>query len=287
VRVLLTGSAGFVGRRFQQALAEHDLTLVDLLDKTDARDFFRQDRSRFDLVVHLAAVVGGRAKIEGAPLELGVNLAIDAELFDWALRTRPGRIAYFSSSAAYPVYLQTREAHVPLREEDIDLTAPTLGVPDGTYGWAKLSGELLASYAEAEGIRVHVFRPFSGYGEDQDRSYPFRAFIERARERQDPFEIWGDGQQVRDWVHIDDVVEGALEAMRQDVPGPLNLCSGYPVSFDDLAETVCAIAGYSPEFRHLEDAPAGVAYRVGDPTRSWAVYRPQVSLPQGIERALR
>jgi nucleoside-diphosphate-sugar epimerase len=286
MKVLITGSSGFVGRHFVHALDGHDLAMVDLATGTDARDFFRLNHTRFDLVIHLAAVVGGRAQIEGAPLSLAVDLAIDADMFTWALRTRPRRVVYFSSSAAYPIDLQNDFARPhALREQDLKLSG-NIGNPDLTYGWAKLTGEQLAQHAENEGLRVHVFRPFSGYGEDQDLAYPFPSFIRRAVTRQDPFTVWGDGNQVRDWVHIDDIVNATMAAVDEDVPGPVNLCTGRDTSFNQLARLVCQQAGYEPTLKHILDAPQGVAYRVGDPAKLNSFYTPMVALEDGIARAL-
>jgi nucleoside-diphosphate-sugar epimerase len=107
--------------------------------------------------------------------------------------------------------------------------------PDQTYGWAKLTGEMLAEHARAAGVAVHVLRPFSGYGEDQGTEYPFGAFIERARKREDPFVIWGDGRQVRDWVHIDDVIGATLAVVEADYQEPVNVCTGRGVSMAELA----------------------------------------------------
>ena len=99
MKILVTGDAGFVGRYFHKALDGHDITGIDIKNGIDARKFFTTDETCFDLVVHLAAIVGGRATIEGEPLSVAVDLAIDSELFQWALRTKPGRIIYYSSSA--------------------------------------------------------------------------------------------------------------------------------------------------------------------------------------------
>lgn len=287
MKVLITGNQGFVGKYFEVALLEqgHTVYCVDIKAKMDARDFFRKDNTHFDLVIHLAAVVGGRATIEGSPLSVAVDLSIDAELFGWAIRTKPKKLVYFSSSAAYPIALQTLADRYSLREDDINLD--DIRSPDLSYGWSKLTGESLARYAHKEGVKTFVFRPFSGYGSDQDLDYPFPTFIKRGIDKQNPFVIWGDGQQVRDFIHITDIVSAVFAALDADIDFPVNLSTGRATSFNDLAELVAKEAGYSPNFHHITDAPKGVEYRVGDPTKMLSFYTPKISLEEGIAMAMK
>ena len=165
--VLITGSHGFVGRYFVNKLQGHNLTLIDLKNGNDCRDFFKREDKQYDLVIHLAAIVGGRESIEGRPLAVADNLSIDSEFFQWCLKTKPHKVVYFSSSAAYPTWKQ-EDMFVDrkLKEDDITWKAQ-VGVPDMTYGWSKLTGEYLAQFVP----NVHIFRPFSGYGWDQDLTY--------------------------------------------------------------------------------------------------------------------
>jgi nucleoside-diphosphate-sugar epimerase len=285
MKILITGDAGFVGRAFHRALEKqnHEITGIDLVNGKEVRHFFATDNTQFDVVIHLAAIVGGRMTIEGNPLSVASDLAIDADMFQWALRTRPKHIVYFSSSAAYPIFLQRLQYQQKLREIDINLEH--IRTPDFTYGWAKLSGEMLASYARAEGLKVTVLRPFSGYGADQALDYPFPSFIERAKRKADPFEVWGRGTQVRDFVHIDDVVGATFAAVINDVK-TMNICTGRPTSFIELAEMVMLQAGYLAPIKNNLDAPIGVEYRVGDPTQMLQVYEPKISLEEGIALAL-
>ncbi|MFF7329662.1 NAD-dependent epimerase/dehydratase family protein [Streptomyces sp. NPDC008150] len=291
MRVLLTGASGFVGRHLHQALRDRgdkvvgiDLNAAPLVPSGDALDFFRTDNTRYDLAIHCAAIVGGRASIDGSPLGVGTNLALDAWYMRWLIRSGTPRAVYFSSSAAYPVTLQQPGDVRRLYEEDINLQY--MEEPDATYGWAKLTGEKLASYAEAEGCRILIPRPFSGYGEDQDDAYPFPAFIQRAARRDDPFEIWGDGSSTRDWIHISDLVGATLALLDADVTGPVNLGWGRATSFDELARIVTAAAGYRPQLKHRADAPRGVHHRVSDPGRMLTHYQPAVTLEEGVRRAL-
>jgi nucleoside-diphosphate-sugar epimerase len=285
MKILITGDAGFVGRAFHRALDDkgHDITGIDIANGIDCRDFFKKDNTRFDVVIHLAAIVGGRATIEGNPLAVASDLAIDSDMFQWAVRTKPKHLVYYSSSAAYPIYLQKAAYKQRLREPDINLDH--IRTPDLSYGWAKLTGETLAQYARAEGIKVNVLRPFSGYGSDQALDYPFPSLIARGKAKMDPFEVWGTGEQVRDFIHIDDVVAATFEAITNDIR-TLNLCTGRATSFIQLAEMIMLAQGYLAPIRKHPGKPSGVEYRVGDPTKMLQIYQPKITLEEGIARAL-
>lgn len=288
MKALVTGSSGFVGRRFVKYLEEqnYSVTRVDVKDGLDCRDFFKHSDESFDLVVHLAAIVGGRATIEGEPLSVATDLSIDAEMFNWALKTKPRKIVYYSSSAAYPTQLQARGMDTKLSEDMINLE--DVRNPDESYGWAKLTGELLAQYARKAGIKVYVFRPFSGYGPDQDLTYPFPSFVKRVIDRVETFEIWGDGTQVRDFIHIDDVVHGTMTCVDLDVQEPLNLGWGRPTSFNELAEMFFVESGWRPRdgITHLIDKPKGVLYRCCNPSRMLRYFQPKINLESGIKQCL-
>ena len=284
MKALVTGSSGFVGSHMIAELLRRgwSVNAVDIIDGHDAHETFRIHRDVYDLVVHAAATAPHRAAIDGQPMNLAMDLALDSAMFQWAVRTNQRRVVYLSSSAAYPRFLQDRSCRL---SEDM-LRPGNAHEPFDSYGWTKMTGERMAAAARDAGVAVHVVRPFSGYGEDQGVDWPFGAFIARARRRADPFTVWGDGSQVRDWIHIDDIVNATLTAVEEDVPGPVNLCTGRDTSFNELARLVCEQAGYEPTLKHLLDAPQGVAYRVGDPTKLNTFYTPKVALEDGIARAL-
>lgn len=281
MHVLVTGSSGFVGRHFVKHLVEkgHIVTEVDTQEGEDCLHFFRNHTSRFDLALHCAAIVGGRKHIENKKLDVATNLALDSWFFQWLELSKTPRAVYFSSSAAYPARKNVRDSY--LKESDFSFTE----IPDETYGLVKQVGERLAQESSA---KVTVVRPFSGYGEDQDKSYPFAAFIDRARRRADPFEIWGNGDQERDWIHIDDIVAATMTAVDLEILDPVNLCTGLGTSMNVLVSQILKKVEpvYQPAILHLLDAPKGVPFRVGDPQRLKQFYRVKVSLDEGIERAL-
>lgn len=313
-KVLITGGCGFVGRHFVTELLRrgHDVTVVDDLStglrpgkwptllnqpnegfrfiEMDAREYFTTSRESFNLIIHLAAVVGGRMTIEGDPLKVATDLAIDAAFFNWLSRLdpAPSLVLNFSSSAAYPIAYQTPENPVILKEDMIDLGGASIGIPDMTYGWAKLTSEFLAGYSVANyGLNVISYRPFSGYGEDQDLSYPFPRIVKRVMDRENPMVVWGSGKQSRDFIHIDDVVRIVLETMNHLKPGSaMNLCSGVGTSFFDLARRVQSVASVELNLQNDPSKPEGVFYRVGDTTLQSRYSSLAIDLDEGISRTL-
>jgi nucleoside-diphosphate-sugar epimerase len=319
-RALVTGSHGFVGRHFVQRLLADDWEVVGVDELhpgtggrhhnlwshmyegyepkftsliLDAREWFSSNTSEFfDLVIHLAAIVGGRKVIEGDPLAVAKDLSIDSDFWRWAVQARPGHVISFSSSAAYPIELQGQEGARFLRESDIVLGG-NLGMPDLTYGWVKLTNEYLGQLASSHyGLKVATYRPFSGYGSDQDSSYPFRAICERAFRRETNadgnFFVWGSGLQSRDFVHIDDIVHFVVSTYPRITDGQgVNISSGVLTSFRDLAAMACRMAGWEPKIVGMSNMPEGVHARGGDRTlQDKYLIWDRISLEEGIRHCL-
>lgn len=293
MRALVTGSAGFIGSQVVKTLnsAGYETTGIDITAGTDARTWFRyMGAKHYDLVVHCAAVVGGRRVMDWTPVRHAANLEIDAALFQWAERAKPGRVVYFSSSCAYPVFLGSREATELsggtrlLREDDIDLRLPRR--PDKLYGWTKLTGELLAATAREAGAAVSVVRPFSVYGPRMNDGFAVRGFAEQIAQRADPVEVWGDAGQVRDYIHVTDVARAVLAMAREGIDGPVNLGTGCATPLAGLVTLMGKIAGYSPQVKVAGDMPAGVPSLVADPSRLHEFYIPETGLADGLAEML-
>lgn len=237
-------------------------------------------------VFHFAAIVGGRLKIDGDPMMVALDLSIDAEFFYWVCRQKPERVLYPSSSAAYPVNLQGEKQAVALLEKDIDFNS--MGKPDMTYGWSKLTGEYLARLAASHyGVKVTCIRPFSGYGEDQDLSYPIPAIAARAAKKEDPFEVWGSGKQGRDFVHIDDVLDCTLLAMDHISDGTaINIGMGRLTTFLEIIDVFTGFAGYKPTIKALIDKPVGVHSRYCnmDYVKERLGWEAKISIEEGMRR---
>ena len=248
---------------------------------------------KFDYVFALASVVGGRTKIDYDPMGVAVDLAIDSLFFLWLSRNKEkvGRILYASSSAAYPVNRQKAEGHLALQESMIDFTSGELGQPDMTYGWSKLTGEYLSRLAVAHyGLKIACVRPFSGYGEDQDLTYPTPAIAFRVARGDDPVMVWGTGRQGRDFVHIEDCISAMWLAVNviEDGSG-INIGTGILTSFIEATQLFLKLDGRSAMIKPMIDKPVGVQFRYCDPTAMKAVlgWEPEISLEEGFRRVLR
>ena len=200
---LVTGGCGFIGRHFTKKMVDlgYQVIVIDnMVSKSallpddwpihlkcdfefvniDILDYLKDTKKSFDIIIHASAIVGGRETIENDPLLISYNITIDNELFRWIEKNPVKHLVYFSSSAVYPISLQTFENNRKLKLEDIDVFNNKIAIPDLTYGWSKLTGEFLLSIlSKRVDTTITIYRPFSGYGEDQHESYPFPSIMRK------------------------------------------------------------------------------------------------------------
>ena len=320
--VLIFGGAGFVGRHYTEYFLKKGKS-VEVIDNLaplsegihpkkwklfnpykfkkkfkftnkDCRKFFKNSfNKKYQLVINLAAIVGGREVIEYNPLAVAEDLEIDTAFWRWAVKNKKKikHIITYSSSAAYPVHLQKRKNYRLLKETDIDFSK-NLGKPDLSYGWAKLNNEYLALLAyEKHGIKNTIFRPFSGYGSDQDLNYPFPSIVKRAinHDQNKDFIVWGSGYQMRDFIHIKDVVRGSLLISRKLKNGKaVNLSSGNFLSFIKLSKKILNILGKKKiNVFGNSTKPEGVFARGGSTNLQKKFgFKPKISIEKGIKDAI-
>ncbi len=317
---LVTGGCGFVGRHLVNKLLEEgsEVWIIDNLfsgkhpdewlpEKYKTQVHFIQedlvaflkkepDLPKFEEVYHLAAVVGGRAVlIEQNPMFVAYDQAIDSAFFSWAVKNKEkiGRILYVSSSVAYPNKLQSREAggQIAMKEEFLDIrnASGDIGLPESIYGWIKINGEYLAGVvAKKYGIPVVCARPFSGYGEDQDLSYPTPSIALRAAKREDPLIVWGSGNQSRDFVYIDDFVDALCLIIKKISDGRgVNIGLGQATSFKEVAQIMAELEGYNPKIQPLSNMVEGSFTVLADPSFLKSLgWQPKYSVRDGFQKVL-
>jgi nucleoside-diphosphate-sugar epimerase len=320
MKVLIFGGAGFVGRHYSNYFLNKgdNVTIVDNLAKLtgcehprswkicnpykyknrfkflnlDCRKYFEKKYYKYNLVINLAAIVGGREIIENNPLAVAEDLEIDTSFWRWAIKCKHDHIITYSSSAAYPIALQRKNKFRLLKESDVSFDKDNIGVPDLTYGWAKLNNEFLSKIAFAKyNIKNTVFRPFSGYGYDQDLTYPFPSILKRAlkHKEKNKFIVWGSGYQMRDFIHIDDIIPGSIKISKKIKDGnAINLSTGSYTNFITLAKIALNLLG-KKNIKIIGNStkPEGVFARAGcvKIQRKLGFY-PKINIKEGVKRAL-
>jgi nucleoside-diphosphate-sugar epimerase len=299
MRVLITGAAGFLGRKFleyhknnnDQVFAVDDFSNAEPVPgypimQADAASFLHDFDVRVELAYHFAAPVGGRLKIEGDPLFNADSLRLDSEFFRWAVKFATTAV-YPSSSAVYGVDFQTGTG-TALGEGLFDPGSTQWPAPDEMYGFTKMAGEVLAFKAAKYGLNTLCIRPFSGYGGSQSLQYPVPSICLRALRHEDPLIVWGAGTQMRDFIHVDDLVTATVTAVKRGVFGyeTLNLGSGVPTSFISVARMAAEIMEYSPVIDTDGSKPQGVHARYADTVKMRKVYIPTITLKDGLAEVL-
>lgn len=302
-RVLVTGGASFIGSHLSERLVglgahvrvaddlssgrlDHLAAVADDIEvlQVDFRDRAAAERAVAgrEVVFHLAADHGGRGYIEEQEVACSSNFALDQTVLAAALDSGCDHLTLASSACVYPVSLQTDvDRPVALRE---DAVGPPYD-PDGLYGMAKLAAELtLAAMSRHHGIGTVACRYFTVYGPRCPESHALTALVARAFAGADPFEIWGTGEQRRNWTHVDDIVTGTLLATERLTSGAVNLGEERTWSVREAAESVLDLMGHEPVIVTRPDQPVGPLHRVADGTRAREVlgFAPTVDLPGGL-----
>jgi nucleoside-diphosphate-sugar epimerase len=287
VRVADDLSSGTLGN-LARSIARVEFCEGDLRDRTYTRDVLDGQRAVF----HLAAAHGGRGFIDTHPADCAGNMVLDGIVIDEAHTAGVENFCFASSACVYPVGLQNGVEFTLLREEWADPFVEHAANADGEYGWAKLMAELmLRAYWKQHGMKSVACRLFTAYGERENETHAIIAFIAKAFARTDPFDIWGDGTQDRNFTYVGDIVEGMLRAaIRVEDATPVNIGTEQHISVRQVVELVCRIMEWRPrEFVFDTSKPVGVLSRAADLTRTRARldWEPTTSLEDGLRRTIR
>ena len=287
MKVLITGHKGFVGRHFFDEISKtgHEIMGIDIVDGIDCKDFFDKSNDVYDYVFHFACYTEPSTSLKNIKgSNIGYDLAVDSSLFSWSLKTKQKNIIYFSSSAVYPICLQNNPNY-KLKESDVSFDL--IRKPDNIYGWTKLTGEYLANYVKSQGVNVYIFRPFSIYGEDQDSTFVFNRYLEMAIRKEKNIEIWGDGNQTRDFINIKDVVRAVTKCVFANIETPINIGSGNSLSINNLVEIFSKEFDWNPNIRYLFDRPVGTKFRCSDCEKLNNFYKPEYTVHDFVKQIKR
>lgn len=239
------------------------------------------------VVFHLAADHGGRGYVDLHQAGPASNLFLDGLVFWEALKAGVEKVVYASSGCVYPNYMQTdAKKEIYLREEDVKPPHDA----DNMYGWAKLMAELtLQSYHREHKLGAASCRYFTVYGPRGVENHAVIAMIARAFVRQDPFEVWGDGTQIRNWTYVEDIVSGTILAAEKISDGTaVNLGTMERVRVLDAVQMVTDYAGYKPQIKLLRNMPTGPINRVADNSLAKKLlgWEPKTPFREGLRKTM-
>jgi GDP-L-fucose synthase len=292
-RVLVTGGRGFVGSHLVERLeaAGHDVCAAprrdyDLTAPEDAAQLF--ETARPQLVFHLAAEVGGIGANRANPGRYWyANLMMGAHVLEQSRLHEVQKVVIAGTVCAYP-----KHTPVPFREDDL-----WKGYPEETnapYGVAKKAVLVGAqAYREQYGLNTIYLLPANLFGPrdnfDLESSHVIPALIRKMLESKEEVVLWGDGSPSREFLYVDDCVDGLLlAAERYDGAEPVNLGTGVETTIRELAETVAEVTGFQGEIAWDTSMPNGQPRRSLDASRAAELFGFRASTPlrEGLERTV-
>lgn len=298
--VLVTGGTGMIGRPLvEMLLARGAKVLIASLDNATrvpaGADFRRCDLRFFDqcleacrgvhYVFNLAGIKGSPAMTSRKPASFFVpTLQFSINMMEAARRQGVARYLFVSSVGVY------HPAEV-FCENDVWTTFPSEN--DRFAGWAKRMGELQAEAYRIEygWDAISIVRPANVYGPwdnfDPENAMVIPSLVRRVVEGENPLVVWGDGSQVRDFIHARDCARGLLEVFEQGIHEPINLGSGNGITIREVVETLASCLEPRPTIVWDTSKPAGDTRRVMDTSRAESYgIRPRISLREGIRETL-
>jgi GDP-L-fucose synthase len=293
VRALVTGGGGFVGSRLAERLEadghdvfvarrnEYDLTTMDAAARLFAA-------AQPELVFHLAAEVGGIGANRANPGRYWyANLMMGAHVLEQARLHDVDKLVIAGTVCSYP-----KHTPVPFSEDEL-----WNGFPEETnapYGVAKKAVLVGAqAYRQQYGLRTAYLLPANLYGPrdnfHETNAHVIPDLIRKMLEGRDEIVLWGDGTPTREFLYVDDCVEGlVLAAERWDGPEPVNLGTGEEISIRDLAELVADVTGFDGRIRWDTSMPNGQPRRALDASRARELFgwEARTALREGLEQTV-
>jgi nucleoside-diphosphate-sugar epimerase len=310
-KVLVTGGASFIGSHLTESLVARgaNVRVVDDLSSgfkeniegsinSGAVEFIQGDLKNpavaenavmgIETVFHLAADHGGRGYVDLHQAACATNLGLDSGLFLACRNADVEQVVYASSGCVYPNFLQQDP------DETLYLTEDKVGPPydaDNMYGWAKLMAEMtLKSFCDDWGMKGASCRYFTAYGERGKEDHAVIAMIARSFIDQDPFVVWGDGNQVRNWTYVGDIVEGTILAAERIEDGTaINIGTMERTRVIEAVEKILKFTGKRATIELHPEMPTGPLNRVADNSLARRLldgWEPAMDFEAGLKRTV-
>lgn len=309
-KVLVTGGASFIGSHLVDSLVAKNLKvrIVDDLSsgkrqnirnhlKAKSVEFIKGDLKNttitkkavkgIDLIFHLAGDHGGRGYVDLHQAGPATNLGLDGAVFWQAYKESVEKVVFASSGCVYPNFLQKDV------NKKLYLNEKQVGPPydaDNMYGWAKLMAEMsLKAYHDDWGMKTASCRFFTVYGPRGKEDHAVIAMVARAFIKQDPFVVWGNGKQVRNWTYVEDVVDGLIKtAEKIDDGSAINLGTTERIKVIEAVKMILEYSDHRPKIELHPEMPTGPLNRVADNSLAKKLlgWEPKVKFKDGVKKTI-
>ena len=303
--VLVTGGSGFVGTNLLKRLLSSKCKLYTTThhtkpqftddsikyinaDLTNPKDCLKAT-SGIDYIFMCAANTSGAAVMENNPLaHLTPNILMNLSLYEAAYKNKVSKILFISSNTVYPV------TDFPVKEDDV---TNEFFHKYFIVAWMKRFTEIVSEmYSEKikDKMNIVVVRPANLYGEFDDyeweTSHVIPALVRKVAERQNPINVWGDGKDLKEFLYIDDFIDGIILAMEKiNSSNPINLSLNKPVTVKEIINHLIDIEGYSDaEVEYDITKPTMIPKRLIDNSQAQKLlnFNPQIDIKEGLSRTL-
>ena len=287
-KILTLGSAGFIGRALCDKLDEHGIPYKGIacssewlrLDQSAA--WLERELVGVDTVYIAAGRTGGVGRMARDPLSFVLpNVRIQMNVMEACIKAGVRRVISGQSITGYP------DTMLPVEEDEYQSGTlhPAYFVPGNTW---RFVGRFAEMVSRASHLEVVFLRPSNVYGPrndfDPQTSHVIEATVRKVYERQDPFIVWGNGEEKRDPTYIDDLAEALVQA-REWPAGAYNIGTGQSVSVKDMVGVLLAHANFAPEVRYDSTKPTAIPTRYLDCNKARAMgWQPKVSIEEGLVR---
>jgi GDP-L-fucose synthase len=292
-KIIITGGGGFLGSHIYDKLIKRDY-IKPYVPRKDSWDLRRLEDCNslidkdIDIIIHVAADVGGIGYLSKFPGKIMYNnIMMGFNLLEVARKKDINKFVFIGSSCAYP-----NNTSIPYKEEDLWNGYPDINT--SSYGIAKRTiMELIKKYSQEYGMNGISLIPTNLYGPrdhfDLNYSHVIPSLIRKFIEAKDPIEIWGTGKATRDFLYIDDAVDGIIDATDQYCKSdPINIGSGGEVTIEELVEIIEELTNYKGEIVWDYSKPDGTPRRCLDISKAKKEFnfKPKVELREGLKRTI-
>ncbi len=309
-KVVVTGGAGFIGSHLTERLVTAGAKVI-VVDKSEKAiktnlvnvkdkvkiiadiDLFKLDdclkiTKDIDIVMNLAAKVAGIEYNQKYPAEMFFdNVKLNANMLESARINKVERFLVVSSACVYPRFCTIP---TPEREGMVLIPEPT----NEGYGWAKRMEEAQGiSYAKEFGIKIAIARPYNAYGPrdcfDPEKSHVIPALIKRVFDGENPVKVWGDGEQSRAFLYVEDFARGLMEVCEKyPEADPVNIGTDEEVKIKDLVKLIVKLSGKDFDIVFDTTKPTGQPRRNCDNTKAMEKvgYKAKFTLQKGLEKTI-